>query len=98
MADNAPARLTVWVMVRDKEIEVSCGEGTQRVKWLGHVGIARYDEESFQGWKQLGVPTGVFKFDRDSNSTTPLMMGQTIRECLEDGDRVKVETSSAPSS
>ena len=42
------------VQVHDKTIEVSCGPGTQRIKWLGHVGIARYDGEEYQGWKSLG--------------------------------------------
>ena len=51
------------VVVRDKCIKVSCGAATQRVKWLGHVGIARYDEKSYQGWKQLGVPTKITKAD-----------------------------------
>ena len=39
---------TSWILdvvVRDKCIKVSCGSATQRVKWLGHVGIARYDEK-----------------------------------------------------
>jgi hypothetical protein len=32
--------------------------GSQRIKWLAHVGIARWDEENHQGWKRLGVPVG----------------------------------------
>jgi hypothetical protein len=32
--------------------------GTQRVKWLAHVGIAQWDEENYQGWKRLGIPKG----------------------------------------
>lgn len=44
----------VQVNVLEKQIQVSCGSGTQRLKWLGHVGIARYDEENLQGWKTLG--------------------------------------------
>ena len=51
------------VVVRDKCIKVSCGAATQRVKWLGHVGIARYDDKTYQGWKQLGVPTKITKAD-----------------------------------
>lgn len=35
---------------------MSCGGGTQRIKWLGHVGIARYDEKDLQGWRTLGRP------------------------------------------
>ena len=28
---------------------MSCGQGPQPIKWLGHVGIARWDEENYQG-------------------------------------------------
>ena len=53
---------TSWILdvvVRDKCIKVTCGDATQRVRWLGHVGIARYDEKNYQGWKILGVPTKI---------------------------------------
>jgi len=40
--------------ILDKQISISCGSGTQRVKWLGHVAIARWDEKELQGWKSLG--------------------------------------------
>jgi hypothetical protein len=39
---------------------VILASGSQRVKWLGHVGIAQWDEESCQGWKRLGIPLGKF--------------------------------------
>ena len=34
--------------------------GVQRIKWLAHVAIARWDDDEHQGWKRLGVPTGLF--------------------------------------
>ena len=43
----------------EKIIPIPCGTGPQTIKWLGHVGIARYDEEEYQGWVKLGVPTNV---------------------------------------
>jgi hypothetical protein len=43
--------------VKEKTIVVPCGEGEQPVKWLGHVGVARYDS-------QFGIDLGkwVFRF------------------------------------
>jgi hypothetical protein len=32
------------VHVREKTIVVQCGAGPQKIIWLGHVGIARYDK------------------------------------------------------
>jgi hypothetical protein len=29
----------IYVHVHDKEVHVSCGDATQRLKWLAHVGI-----------------------------------------------------------
>lgn len=40
--------------ILDKQISVSCGTGVQKIKWLGHVAIARWDEQELQGWKKLG--------------------------------------------
>ena len=79
------------VVVRDKCIKVSCGSATQRVKWLGHVGIARYDEKNYQGWKQLGVPTKITKSDG-----TELDPGAVVREVLNDGDTVFISHSLEP--
>ena len=45
----------IHVHVKEKVISVSCGSAEQRVKWLGHVGIARWDSENNQGWTKLGA-------------------------------------------
>lgn len=82
---------TVDVVVRDKVIKVSCGDARQRVRWLGHVGIARYDEEHFNGWKQLGVPTSLSRADGSQ-----LDAGATIRECLRNGETIFVKHSLNP--
>ena len=46
-----------------KIIAIPCGSGVQTIKWLGHVGIARYDEAEYQGWVKLGVPTKVVNIE-----------------------------------
>ncbi|KAJ1444529.1 hypothetical protein M885DRAFT_454673 [Pelagophyceae sp. CCMP2097] len=79
------------VVIRDKCIKVSCGDASQRVRWLGHVAIARYDEANFQGWKQLGVPT---KFTRPDG--TLLDSGAVVRDVLHDGDTVYMSHSLEP--
>lgn len=102
--------------VHGKAINISCGDATQRLKWLAHVAIgmyrnrhcasiishyvilivclARWDTENCQGWKRLGMPTVVRAKKKDGDE---LDMGMTIRDILQDGDHVYVETSLAPS-
>jgi len=91
--DDVVEAWTVDVAVRDKVIKVSCGDATQRIKWLGHVGIARYDEANFEGWKDLGVPTRISRADG-----TPLDFGSVIREVLRNGETVFVKHSLDPES
>eukprot|EP01041_Mallomonas_annulata_P004785 gene4785-9539_t len=76
------------VHVSDKVIRVSCGDARQRVKWLGHVAIARWDDETHQGWKRLGVPTGI-----KTQQGNDLQMGAVIRDVLRNGDHIFVRTS-----
>ena len=84
------SRLKYWqVNVQGKQIDVSCGGATQRIKWLGHVGIARWDAEDFQGWTVLGVPTRVTR----TSDGSELDLGATIRDVLQQGEQVTVETS-----
>lgn len=94
--DIAVHKLISWhiiVHVHGKEFRISAGDGTQRVKWLGHVGIARWDEEGLQGWKRLGIPTAVKLKDASGVS---LDLAAVIREVMQNGDHVFVETSLAP--
>ena len=72
-------------------MEVSCGAGNQRVKWLASVGTARYDEHSYQGWKQLGIPVDAKRIVDDD--TVELSMEDVINHCLRDGDHIVVTTS-----
>ena len=56
-AHPIPPQLVSWkinAIVREKVISVPCGEASQRIKWLGAVAIARWDEVSYQGWRELG--------------------------------------------
>ena len=48
--------LNLMVHVKEKVVAISCGDGTQPVRWLANVGLARYDDA--QG-RQLGMPTGL---------------------------------------
>ena len=55
MVDSKPQQAwKIHVHVKEKVISVSCGSAEQRIKWLGHVGIARWDSENNQGWTKLG--------------------------------------------
>ena len=62
-----------------------------QVRWLGHVGIARYDEKNYQGWKILGVPTKI-----TNREGLPIDMGGLISDVLKDGDTVYVSHSLEP--
>ena len=48
--------MKINVHVREKVICVECGEGTQKVSWLGSVGVARYDSNF---GVSLGKPLGI---------------------------------------
>ncbi len=61
---------------------MSCGSGEQRVIWLAHVALARYDN-SFG--LELGVPKGLKTDEGDS-----LDSDSSINEVLEDGQHVWV--------
>lgn len=71
--------LKVHVHVLQKTIIVSCGSGSQRLKWLGIVGLARWDEADFQGWRYLGIPEKIFF------NGVEMDMGATVRDVLTDG-------------
>mmetsp|Transcript_2923 Transcript_2923/g.4432 ORF Transcript_2923/g.4432 Transcript_2923/m.4432 type:complete len:95 (-) Transcript_2923:125-409(-) len=81
----------IFVHVYGKIVPVQCGEASQRVKWLGHVGIAQWDEDSSQGWKRLGIP-----LEMKNESGMVLDMGAAIRDVLQNGDHVNVTTSLDP--
>lgn len=93
----AVEKLDSWYMyvhVHDKVISVPCGDASQRIKWLAHVGIARWDEENCQGWKRLGIPVAVRLYKKDGEE---LDMNLAIREAAKNGDHIFVETSLQPS-
>ena len=48
--------MMVLVHVKQRTIPVSCGDGTQPVRWLANVGITRHDESL---GRALGAPVGV---------------------------------------
>ncbi len=81
----------VIVHVLDKTVQVSCGVGSQRIRWLGNVAITRWDEENSEGWRTLGVPEKVL--DSEGNE---MDMGGTIHDLLEDQSEVTVVPSLKP--
>lgn len=92
----AVQKLEYWHItahIHGKTIAISCGDATQRLKWLAHVAIARWDDENCQGWKRLGVPTVMRAKRKDGDE---LDMGLNIRDVLQNGDHVFVESSLAP--
>lgn len=92
-AANAPSeQWVIHVHVCEKVFDISCGNARQRLKWLGHVAIARWDEENHQGWKRLGIPTGI-----KTQQGGDLAMGAVIREVINNGDHIFVRTSLDPS-
>jgi hypothetical protein len=73
----------------EKIIPIPCGTGPQTIKWLGHVGIARYDEEEYQGWVKLGIPTNV----RDKDGQTLDLNTTIVDSGLKNEDHVYIESS-----
>jgi hypothetical protein len=74
--------MKVNVHVRNKLIEVHCGDGAQPVKWLADVGIFRFDAS-------FGVSLGAPKAVRLENGTV-LEPSVLVRDALKDGDTVYV--------
>eukprot|EP00640_Fibrocapsa_japonica_P006127 CAMPEP_0113943946 /NCGR_PEP_ID=MMETSP1339-20121228/29829_1 /TAXON_ID=94617 /ORGANISM="Fibrocapsa japonica" /LENGTH=118 /DNA_ID=CAMNT_0000948963 /DNA_START=95 /DNA_END=451 /DNA_ORIENTATION=+ /assembly_acc=CAM_ASM_000762 len=90
--------MRIHVHIWDKVISINCGQGNQKIRWLGHAGISRWDEESCEGWKYLGIPTIVTKTATGEEPATQLQMNDFINEALQDGDHVEVMTSMDPPS
>lgn len=85
---------TITAHVHGKTFAIGAGDGSQRVKWLGHVAIARWDEDKQQGWTRLGIPTIIRANKKDGNE---LDGGSIIRDVLQNGDSVYITTSLQPS-
>jgi hypothetical protein len=85
---------TITAHVHGKTFSISVGDASQRVKWLGHVAIARWDEDKQQGWLRLGIPTFVRAGKKDG---VELDMSSIIKDVLQNGDSVYVSTSLQPS-
>ena len=84
----------IFVHVHDKIFNVSAGDGSQRVKWLASVGIARWDEDGQnQGWRRLGIPTAVELMDTGFE----IEMSEPISKVLKNNEHINVKTSLNPS-
>lgn len=89
--DGAEDTITVLAHVREKIIPVHCGFGTQQVVWIGHVAIARYDEERRQGWLELGVPTKITK--TSGKNEQPLKLTDLVCDVLSHNTHVYISSS-----
>ncbi|ELR11323.1 uncharacterized protein ACA1_190090 [Acanthamoeba castellanii str. Neff] len=74
--------MKVIVHVREKVVQVQCGPGTQRLKWLGHVGIARYDNNNGM---ELGTPKAI-----KGEDGSVLDMNGIVRDVLKEDAHVWV--------
>ena len=86
------ARASSWIVqvtVHDKTIDVPVGKGTQCIRWLANVAISCWDEEQYEGWRQLGIPTRVNRLPAGEK----LSLDASIRDFLKPGDHVQVYTS-----
>ncbi|CAM9098220.1 unnamed protein product [Phaeothamnion confervicola] len=85
---ESASSICIYAHIKEKVIPVACGPGSQRIKWLGHVAIARYDDKNYQGWLDLGVPASI-----ELQDGTPLELGQVIKDVLRDEMHVVVTPS-----
>lgn len=79
--------MRIKVAVKDKAVDVHCGEGTQTIRWLADAALARYD--SSHG-VDLGAPIGV-----TANTGQALDLKAKVRDVLVDGAHVFVQFHSA---
>mmetsp|Transcript_4793 Transcript_4793/g.9980 ORF Transcript_4793/g.9980 Transcript_4793/m.9980 type:complete len:101 (-) Transcript_4793:32-334(-) len=79
--------IKVHVHVLEKTIVINCGAGAQRLRWLGIVGISRWDDKDFRGYQYLGVPETIFIDGVEQD------MGATVRDVCTDGSEVTVRPS-----
>eukprot|EP00462_Mataza_sp_D1_P006280 CAMPEP_0175121018 /NCGR_PEP_ID=MMETSP0087-20121206/936_1 /TAXON_ID=136419 /ORGANISM="Unknown Unknown, Strain D1" /LENGTH=81 /DNA_ID=CAMNT_0016402515 /DNA_START=8 /DNA_END=253 /DNA_ORIENTATION=+ len=68
--------------VKDKVIEIQCGDGSQQLKWLANVACCRYDSTN---GIELGPPLGLRLEDG-----TKISMKDVIRDKLKDDAQIFV--------
>jgi hypothetical protein len=93
LREQAPS--TGWKMVvtvAEKTMTVSVGDATQSIRWLASAAIAKWDDEDYQGWRKLGIPTLVKLLGSDEG----LNLDAGIRDILNNGDHVIVHSSLQP--
>ena len=79
--------MKIIVRIEEREFAVSCGDGTQPVKWLGSVATARYEPIAC-------VDVGSVVSIVHEGTKSALNPSDLFRDCLEDNDRVRVVTES----
>ena len=79
--------MKIVVCIEEREFAVSCGDGTQPVRWLGSVATARYEPIACV---DVGSVVSIV-LERTKSELNP---NDLIQDCLEDNDRVRVVTES----
>ena len=75
--------MRIRVCIKDKQIDVQVGDGSQQMKWLANAALCRYDTNF---GIELGAPTGIRTED---GANVPLET--IIKDRLHDGDQVFVQ-------
>ena len=74
--------MRIEVHIKDKQFTINCGDGLQKLKWLGDVAIFRFDQF-------YSTNTGTTKGIRYENGTM-LNMNEIIKDVLTDQSHVWV--------
>ena len=77
--------MKVVVLVEERAFTIRCGDGTQPVKWLGSVAVARYEPLA-------GVDVGAVVSIVHESADRRLNFEERVVDCLEDGDTIRVIT------
>ena len=82
-----PLALEVVVVLDCPPDLAGCHLTPQRLRWLGIVGISRWDDKDFRGYQYLGVPETIYIDSVEQD------MGATIRDVCTDGSEVTIRPS-----
>ena len=77
--------MKVVAFVEECVFTIHCGDGTQPVKWLGSVAIARYEPLAC-------VDVGAVVSIVHESTSRRLNFEERVVDCLEDGDTIRVIT------
>ena len=82
---STKSNLKLHVSIGNKTFPISCGSGQQRIRWLGSVAISRYDDQNFEGWRELGSVARV-----EDSEGRERDLGNLVKDVFAEGDEVRV--------